>query len=279
MRNWRVLTAIAAVVLAGVAGVLAYQYLTEADERAQEDVELVDVLVARGDIPKGTTGREALDQELIEQREVPRNVVPESILTDTRGIGDLVAASAVSKGQFIVRDTFVAPSQIGGFSTSLEEGKQAITILVDDTRGVAGFVTPNDRVNVIYQASVRDLGDPQGGGELKMSAYLLPGLRVLAVGETTLTSPPPAEGAEAEARASTGGLITLEVTERQALQISHAVQYGSIYLTLNPPDFEPKDFAKTDEIVELVNLLDPDITALTILNQTQEQIRALSPEG
>ncbi|GIU87649.1 MAG: hypothetical protein KatS3mg009_2164 [Acidimicrobiia bacterium] len=56
VRNWRVVTAVAAVVLAAVAGVLVWQYTDEADERAEADQELVEVYVAAEPVPRGRLG-------------------------------------------------------------------------------------------------------------------------------------------------------------------------------------------------------------------------------
>ena len=76
MRNWRVLVAIAAVVLAGAAAYLSYEYAHKADTRAEKNVQQVDVLVAKGDISKGTTAAQALNSGLISTKHVPRGVLP-----------------------------------------------------------------------------------------------------------------------------------------------------------------------------------------------------------
>src|SRR5690242_11573054 len=97
VRNWRVLTAVAAVVLAAAASVLAYTYLTQADARAQDKTELVPALVARNDIPKGTPGKTAVDQNLFEVKQVPRNVLPEGSMSDNNGLSGLVASAQIPK--------------------------------------------------------------------------------------------------------------------------------------------------------------------------------------
>lgn len=287
MRNWRVLTAVTAVVLAALAAVLAYQYLGDADERAKEDVELVDVLVARGDIPRGTTGRAALDADLFETRSVPRNAVPEQARENTEGIVDLVASAKVSEGQFIVQDTFVEPSRLEGFSSTLPEGKQAISVTVDAMRGVAGFVVPNDTVSVLVTLEVEDLAAPVEGSNatqlpaITTTAFLIPGVKVLAVDETTITSSvstTPAEDGTTDNGAAEGPAssttFTLEVTPRQSLQIAHAMQgAGQVYLTLNPPGFEGKDLTIPAEIVESFNWFDQE---LTMLDEVRNQLRAAS---
>jgi len=41
------------------------------------------------------------------------------------------------------------PGQRGTLSSLLEEGKRAVTVRVDDVRGVAGFVLPGDFIDVV----------------------------------------------------------------------------------------------------------------------------------
>ena len=87
--------------LAAAASVLAYTYLTQADARAQDKTELVPALVAKNVIPKGTPGKTAVDEGLFVTKKVPREAVPDSVLTSDDGLGNLVASSQIAKGQFV----------------------------------------------------------------------------------------------------------------------------------------------------------------------------------
>jgi pilus assembly protein CpaB len=278
VRNWRVLTAVAAVVLAAAASVLAYTYLTQADARAQDKTELVDALVARNVIPKGTPGSTVIEEQLLETKKVQRSAIPDAALTDQDGLTGLIASGSIAKGQFIVRDSFVAPSQVNGFSSTVKDGKQAVSFSVDMAHGVAGFIQPNDSINVMYTAEVKDLANETE--PVKTTAFLLPGMRVLAVGSTTATveQPTPAPGEEATTATTAApvqqdlGLITVEATARQAEQLAHAVNAGgTITLSLNPPDFEVEGFQTPQEIVEFTNLFDQD---LAHLREIQAQLAA-----
>ncbi len=265
MRNWRVLTAVAAVVLAAAASVLAYTYLTQADARAQDKTELVPALVAKNVIPKGTPGKTAVDEGLFETKKVPRDAVPDSVLTSDDGLNGLVASSQIAKGQFVVRDSFVAPSQVDGFSTTVKDGKQAMSLSVDDTHGVAGFIQPNDSINMLVTLDIAP--DGAAPGQAKVTAFVIPGLRVLAVGTTTASSEAKTNTTDTTAAATQQqkGLITVEVTPRQAEQIAQAMNVGTISLTLNPPDFDAKDFKTPQEIVDAYNLFDQPLTVLDSL--------------
>lgn len=264
MRKWRVVTAVAAVVLAAVTGVLLWQYLDGADERAAEDLELFDVLVASKDVPAGTSGAEVID-EYSEVKKFTRASRPPTSLSPNKGrtIEDLYAAAAIPAGQPLTEDLFVAQEAVVSSALQIAEGKQAITVNVDQTRGVAGFVAPNDSVNVLVTLDVKNVlsTNAQAAGQTaKTTAFLIPGVRVLAVGQTTAVGEQDDENDGDDAEEVPAGLVTLEVTPRQAEQLAHASAVGSIYLSLNPAGVEAPAFESVEEIVEAVNLFDQPLT-------------------
>ena len=55
-------------------------------------------------------------------------------------------------------------------------------------------------------------------------------------------------------------LITLEVSPRQAEQIVQGIETGKMWLSLNPPGFNPKTFVYPQEIVEALNLFDQPLS-------------------
>ena len=283
MRNWRVLTAIAAVVLAALAGFLVWQYVDEADERAEEDLDQVKVLVAAEPIQRGVSGDVALNEELIVAENRVERDVPDSALVpdDADRIRELVSSGSISPGEIIVEQNFTAAGEVEGTALDIEEGKEAITINVDNERGVAGFVAPNDTVNVLLTVDLKNATAPTPEGReviAKTTAFLLPGVRVLGVGTTTTFGVQSRTDTDEDGdvdsddvdrtQAQETGLLTLEVTPRQALQIAHAKAMGTIYLSLNPKDFEVEGFTTPEEVVEVVNLFDQPLTkAQEVLEQ------------
>ena len=93
MGNRRTLMAAAAIVLALAAGLGVYFYTSGADERAADDVAVVEAFVAVDVIPKGTSADAALSAGLIEPARVLRGSVPPSAVTDTGTLSGRVAAS------------------------------------------------------------------------------------------------------------------------------------------------------------------------------------------
>lgn len=223
MGNRRTLIAAGAIVLAAIAGVMVYFYVSAADQRAQDRVDLVQAFVATGDIPKGTTGDAALSEGLIHAEAVLRGSVPSAAVTDSSDLRGKVAAATVQSRQFITDLTFVAPSEGGGGSLATAmAGKDlvAVTISVDAERGVANQIAPGDRVDI---AVVSDVG----------ADYILKDAKVLSVGQETASSASGSNGQPSATAAGTG-LITFELSPADALRVVSANRSGTLYLMLRP---------------------------------------------
>jgi pilus assembly protein CpaB len=268
VRNWRIISTIAAVVFATLAGVLVWKYLTNADHRAEAKKDLVPVLVAKNKIARGTVFDAIVTDKLYEQKDVPKDslapgqIEPASADQLLNLYKGKVAATDIFAGTPLVSEQFVQSSQlVSTVAGAIPKGKEAITINLDQTHAVGGFVTPGDEVNVLVHLPVAGTD----GKQSQVSAFLIPGVKVIAVGGSTVL---PTNGTTAQQVATDGNttttqpqvqptsLITLQVTPRQAEQIVHGVETGSLWLSLNPPDFTAGDFKNPAEIVDQFNLFD-----------------------
>ena len=284
VRNWRIISTIAAVVFAAAAGVLVWKYLSNADSRAEKKKDLVPVLVAKQKIARGTVFDTVLADNLYVQSEIPRDAVPpnqiepaadKDLLTVYKG---KVAATDIYPGTPLVTDEFVQSSQlVSTVAGAIPKGSQAITVSLDSTHAVGGFVTPGDTVSLLVTLTVKDETNAAGAG-VHTTAFLLPSLKVLAVGSSTVL---PNQSNATTASATNNGatpttqpqnqppsLITLQVTPREAEQIVQGQAEGSLYLSLNPPDFKPGAFQNPDEVVDTVNLFNQPLPVVQqVLNQ------------
>ena len=271
MRNWRIISTIAAVVFAAVAGVLVWKYLTEADSRAEAKKDLVPVLVAKNKIARGTVFDAVVSDKLYQQTEIPKDslapgqiepATADQLLSLYKG---KVAATDIYAGTPLVSAQFVQSSQlVSTVAGAIPKGKEAITINLDQTHAVGGFVTPGDEVNVLVHLPVKRAD----GNQTEVTAFLIPGVKVIAVGASTVL---PTNGTTANQVAADGNttttqpqvqpasLITLQVTPREAEQIVHGVETGTIWLSLNPPDFSAGDFKNPTEIVDQFNLYNQEM--------------------
>jgi pilus assembly protein CpaB len=218
----RTIILIVAVAVAGVAAFATYAWLNGVQDRAYAKAKRVQVFVVKKDVPKGTAGEQALSNELIKAGSAPQEFRPASALTDINAIRGKVALTNLSAGQIVVDGMFVDPkvAQVTA-AQRVPAGQVAVTVSVDNVHGVAGLLTPGDKVNMM-------VAGPDG-----KQHFLFQNVNILFIGTTA--APQPGE-TQATATAASS-LITFAVPPQAAEKIVQAG--GGIYLTLVPPDNQP----------------------------------------
>ena len=279
----RTVVLVVALVLAGVAAFSIWQYLDGVNDDARAGFELVPVVRATEDIPARTPGNTVIDEGLfaVSQESVdflpgpsPQRTVAFGTVEDmTVRLRDRFAVGPISANQILTsdqwEDALTAPV-VTKLAEIISPGKQAISIQVDATRAVGGFIRPNDRINLIVtiqaprvefdtlgegevtEESIRELLDLLSEASVEeASRFLLQGLPVLAVGSQARTGDPSfdnavgrvqtvvdEDGTVTESGEGTQfGIITLEVTADEAERLVFAFERGNIWLTLVPENF------------------------------------------
>jgi len=273
----RTLILIGAVVIGALAAFLTLNYVRGVENRSDEAAQMVEVVVAAGPIPKGSSSDQAIEgQQLVmekrRQDELPAN--PVRRFADIQG---QVAAVDLGGGEVITASMFVSPTALtGSKSASLDKGNVAITITVDQAAGVAGLVQPGDNINILakYCAVAPAGGGGAEGGDSGCalsrnatpgtgvvglgtpSSYLFQGVKVLAVGQSLgqpVAAAPAGEGEDATATTAppaSSPLITVQLPPDQA-QLLATLRDASLYLTLNRPDYQPVPIPFTDSLPAL----------------------------
>lgn len=203
----QVIAIVIAAVLALLAVVALVVYANNADDRALEGTETVEVLQATEDIAVKTPASELAEK--VELVKVPKSVQIPGALTSLDDLEGQVTTVALVAGDQLSEAKFDAPESVKG-PAALPEGMQQLTIPVDGARLVGGAVKVGDRVGVFTSY--------QGG---QVTANPLNQMLVLKV-----------DTGVAGSETATGVLVTLAVTTVQAQQIVHASEFGTIWLTL-----------------------------------------------
>lgn len=240
LRN--VLLIVLAVAAAGMTALYARNWM--ANERAAlmknqpvkyVEANTVQILVADGDLSVGT---------FVTPKNVKWLAWPEKSLSDgfvkkdARAIKDFqgaVVRTAIVKGQPITEAALVKPGDRGFLAAVLEVGKRAVSVPVDATSGIAGFVFPGDFVDVIL--SVRVSGkDEDGKTEQRFfSETLLNDVRVLAVDQKVENK---------NGKVSVAKTATIEVSPKQAEKVAIGLKMGSLSLSLHSLARELDEFEK-----------------------------------
>ena len=136
--------------------------------------------------------------------------------------GRRLALISLQPNEPVLSSRVTAPNQRATLATQLDDAMRAVTIRVDEVRGVAGFIQPGDRVDVI---STR--GE---SGSVESSAYadiLLQNAKVLAIDQLL---------DERQDKPTVARAVTLEVNVRDAQKVVLAEGIGRLSLMLRPPN-------------------------------------------
>lgn len=145
---------------------------------------------------------------------------------DPASLQGTVVRSPVTAGQPLTKGAIVKPGDRGFLAAALGPGMRAVTVPVSAQSGVAGFVFPGDRVDLVLTQAVSSQGD-DGGAALKTSETFVRNVRVLAVDQSTVS-----EDEEGKTIAKVSATVTLEATPRIAEKIAVAQTIGQVSLSL-----------------------------------------------
>src|SRR5690606_7621579 len=102
------------------------------------------VVVAKEDIAEMQT----IYDTMVETREMPADFIqPDAITIPDEIIGN-VAAVPIRKGQMVLKNNLLTPGPDTGIALQVAPSKRAVSIPVDEVRGVAKLIRPGDRVDI-----------------------------------------------------------------------------------------------------------------------------------
>jgi pilus assembly protein CpaB len=205
-----------AVMMGGAAAFLARDWLASHANMADAQVQSTTVVVATGPLGFGTP----IAASNVAEVAWPANMVPEGAFATVQDLikdGRRVALSPLSKGEPVLRGKVTEPGQRGSLSTLIEEGKRAVTVSVDDVRGVAGFIFPGDYVDVVLTRTNNN--DTPGS----FSEVILQHVKVLAIDQLA---------GQQQERPTIAKAVTVELTSEQSLKILLATNVGRLSLIL-----------------------------------------------
>ena len=231
---------IAVAVVAGVLAVfLAQIWLNrQADQRmksleARKPVATRTVVVARSPLRFGA----ALTNQNLREIEWPGEASPPNSFATvaelTRG-DKRVALASIEPNEIIVSNKITGPGQKATLSAIIESGMKAVTIRVNDVDGVAGFVLPGDRVDVLLTR--------QADREASSNDIVLQNIKVLAIDQIA------DERAE---KPIVVKAVTLEVDTMSAQKLALAATAGNLSLLLRKAGDSAQEGARRVTITDI----------------------------
>ena len=182
------------------------------------------VLVAKKALPVGTI----IDADSLTFQPWPKELMQGAYYVDgqpdAKNLAGTVVRYAISAGQPITRGSLVGPQDRGFLAAALGPGMRAVTVPVNVTTGVAGFVFPGDHVDIVLSQQVAGGGD---GPPLKVSETIVRNVRVLATDQRYTD-----KDEEGKTPVRTFSNVTFEVTPKLAEKIAVAQSIGQLSLSL-----------------------------------------------
>jgi len=204
-----------------IAVVLVYMYIQKIQTQGPEEIEMARVVRATVNIP----ARETIREHMIEEIEVPAEIVTTETVQELEEILGKVSMTAIYENQTLMTQMFSEETALEDLSRMLEEGERAVTVGVTEVSGLGGNIRPGDNVDVM----VTVLNHEEVG--VSSTFTILRNIEVLAVGQDI--------GFDESEAQSTGPIsksVTLKVNPANAEVIALASEIGSIRLSLRDPD-------------------------------------------
>jgi len=214
--NWKAWIPLAvAIVLGLLAARMAINIVNSKNSEPTESMHTQSIIVAARDIEPGTL----LAETDLKLGRVDAGSVPAGAFSAANQVANHVTKIALTANQPLL-PTLLAEDGAGyGVGATLPKGMRAITLPIDDVSGVAGFIQPTCRVDVV--ATIQTEGKP-------MSKTVLENLQVFAVGGRTGPAQPPQPGQPPEQIRT----LTLLVQPEDAEKLDLAINNGRVRLIL-----------------------------------------------
>ena len=229
-RNRLIIIALLALSASGLVTFLAYRMLSRRLNPTRED--MTKIVVAAEQLRLGTR----LTKPQLRMALWPKAVSLEGSffdMEDAIGRGVIVPMLA---NEPVMESKLAAIEAGAGLATAIPEGMRAVAIKVNDVIGIAGFVLPATRVDVIVT------GSPDARNRHDTSKIILENVEVLAAGQNIEQ--------EEDGKPQNVQVLTLLVTPEGAEKLALAAVDGRLQLALRHPldmdQIDPEPVKKAD---------------------------------
>ena len=205
---------ILAIAIAAFASLSLYKYLKGQKTKVESAVATSKVVVAAMEIPVGG----AINMSQVKLVDWPQASVPAGSFSAADEVVGRVPLDRYIAGEPIMEAKLVPKlGQPGVLSYKIPEGHRAMTVAVDQVAGVAGFLAPGNKVDVVLTTL------PQGGRQ-PVSKIVLQNVPVLATGQIIEQ--------QKEGKPVIVPTVTMDVTPDDAEKLAIASTQGKLQLVL-----------------------------------------------
>jgi pilus assembly protein CpaB len=181
--------------------------------------DTVPVVVAAEDILRGTS----VTATMLKVQDCPKTLVPPGAITRLEDAIDRIAYTPVVKGECLLDGKLAVKGSGRGMAGLTTKGMRTVTIQTNLSAGVAGFIMPGDKVDVLLTVNGTGPNDSTGGG---ITTRLLQNVEVVAV-DQRLSAPADNKVDVKDLRS-----VTLLVAPDQDAMLALAQSKGTLHLSL-----------------------------------------------
>jgi pilus assembly protein CpaB len=224
MMNGRLVTVLVfALVVASAASFAVYHFVASGIQQQPTVSTQSKMLVANRDLEVGSLLKEADVREIAWAGDIPAHSVNSTAEIVGRGV-----VATIYKGEPIFSQRLAGKGAGAGLAATIPLGKRAVALRVNDVVGLAGFVQPGMRVDVLIAGNGPGASNSQSG---VLARTILQNIEVLSAGQKFEKN---MEGKPEEAQ-----VVNLLVSPDQAEILSLAGSETKVQLVLrNPMDTE-----------------------------------------
>jgi pilus assembly protein CpaB len=180
-----------------------------------------------------------LSASVLREMPWPADAVPQGAFRSIQQVlkeGKRVVLTAIEANEPVLASKITGLGQRATLSATIGEGHKAVTIRVNDVDGVAGFVLPGDRVDIMLSRQLEK--------NSAINDVVLKNTRVLAVDQLA---------DERSDKPSVAKAVTLEVDIAGAQKLSLASQVGTLALALRKAGDQDSTASRPITLADLMN--------------------------
>jgi len=180
-----------------------------------------------------------LSASVLREMPWPADAVPQGAFRSIQQVlkeGKRVVLTAIEANEPVLASKITGLGQRATLSATIGEGHKAVTIRVNDVDGVAGFVLPGDRVDIMLSRQLEK--------NSAINDVVLKNTRVLAVDQLA---------DERSDKPSVAKAVTLEVDIAGAQKLSLASQVGTLSLALRKAGDQDSTASRPITLADLLN--------------------------
>jgi pilus assembly protein CpaB len=200
----------AALLFAGIAAWQASEFL---EKNRAKDVQYQGIIIAASALPVGV---KINDPAQLKLSSWPNDSLPQGSFVDAAVLIGRIPVNPISAGEPITESRLMPVGATSVMAYTVPEGHRAITVSVNEVAGVAGFLNPQNKVDVVVTMLLPNSSE-------SISKIILQNVPILATGQIM---------EHKEGKPIVVTTVTLDVTPEDAEKLALAASKGQLQMLL-----------------------------------------------